>query len=142
MRFRWSRSPRVAITLICGCALISLFVFQYSTWRKHAREGSLVSEQFVGRYEPLGEFLPVDSEVGFVIDESHAREELIHPHARLAIAQYALSPRRVASNAVSHWVIVDSDCPEAVPDVAVSRRWKQVADLRNGVRLYRTDARE
>lgn len=142
MRFRGSRSPRIAIALLCGCALISLFVFQYSTWRKHANEGSLASERFARRYELLREFLPADGEVRFVIDEAHASEKLLHPHARLAIAQYALSPRCVVSKTASPWVIIDSDCPQVVPDIALSQHWKQVADLRNGVRLYRTDGRK
>ena len=56
----------------------------------------------------------------------------------MRLAQYTLSPRRVAGNAASPWVIIDSDRPEIVPEIAASARWTLVADLRNGVRLYRT----
>ncbi len=73
----------------------------------------------------------------FVVGERHLDPELISPDGRMRLAEYTLSPRRVAGNAASPWVIIDSDRPEIVPDPA-SARWTLVADLRNGVRLYRT----
>ena len=66
----------------------------------------------------------------------------MHPDGRLYLAQYALSPRRLAEGTASRWVIVESDCPEIAPEIATSAHWTLLADLRNGVRLYRTGVKE
>ena len=66
----------------------------------------------------------------------------MNTEGRLFLAQYALSPQRLASCVASRWVIVESDCPETVPEIAASAHWTLLADLHNGVRLYRTDVKE
>ncbi len=58
MRFRCHRSPRTAIALICGCTLVSLYLFQRNLWCYYAEQGPGVCEQLVGRYEPLRPFVP------------------------------------------------------------------------------------
>ena len=141
MRFRCKRSPRVAVAAICGCSLVSLCVFQFDVWHFCATHGRSMSEQFVDRYAPLAPLSPTEEELRFVVDKQNADPEVIHPVARIGLAQYALSPRRVARDAVSRWVIVDSDRPDIVPEIAASGHWTLVADLRNGGRLYRTDLR-
>jgi hypothetical protein len=134
-------SPRAAIAVICGCTLVSLYLFERDTWRAAAQVRS-VPEQFLARYEPLGPLLPPDEAARFLVDLDHADVARMHPSARLYIAQYAVSPRRLWDKAVSHWVVVDSDRAEALPEIAASAHWRLVADLHNGVRLYRTDARD
>ena len=61
---------------------------------------------------------------------------------RSGLAKYAVLPRRLEEKVASRWVVVDSDCPEIVPEMAVVGRWKLILDLHNGVRLYRTDLKE
>ena len=92
-------------------------------------------ERFVARYEPLRPLLPKEEVTGFVLDERHAETKRLHPGARLFLAQYAVSPRRLTQDAASRWVVVDSDRPAVVPDVAAKGHWTLLADLRNGVRL-------
>ena len=58
MRFRCRRSPRVAMVLICGCTLVSLYLFQHKAWHDYAAEPRSVPEQFVARYEPLRRWCP------------------------------------------------------------------------------------
>jgi hypothetical protein len=142
MWVRRRRSPGAAITLVCGCALVSLYLFQRDAWRDCATHDQYSPERFVARYEPLLPLLPREEVTGFVLDERHLETKRLHPGARLFLAQYAVSPRRLTQDAASHWVVVDSDSPEVVPDVATKAHWTLLADLRNGVRLYRTDVKE
>jgi hypothetical protein len=141
MWFRRNRSPRVFIVLVCGCTLIGLFQYQHDLWRRYSTQNRSLAEQFVAKYEPLRPLLPTGETTRFLIDESHVDSNLMHPEGRLYLAQYSMSPRLVAHCAASRWIIVDSDCPEIVPDVAISAHWSLVADLGNGVRLYRTNVR-
>jgi hypothetical protein len=141
MRFSCRRSPRIAIATISGCALVSLYLFQRDVWHTYAVQGGNPAERFVGRYELLRPMVPIGEVTRFIVDEEHADTAAVPPSARVGLAQYALTPRRVASDAASRWVIVDSDCPGTVPKFAAKSHWTLVADLHNGVRLYRTDVR-
>ena len=142
MWFRRRRSPGAAIVLVCGCAALSLYLFQRDAWRDCLAHDQYSPEQFVARYEPLRPMLPKEEVTGFVLDECHTETTRLHPGARLFLAQYAVSPRRLTQDAASRWVVVDSDSPAIVPDIAAKAHWTLLADLRNGVRLYRTDRRE
>ncbi len=140
MSFRVCRRPRIAMLLISVCAVASVGAFQGNdVWRCYARNDN-GRARFVAKYEPLRPWLPADEVVRFVIDEPHIRSA---PAAieRLGLAMYAVAPRWLAEKAASRWVVVDSDCPEIVPEIAVSGRWTLIVDLHNGVRLYRTDAK-
>jgi hypothetical protein len=138
MRIRFRRRPDVAIVLICSSALLSLYVFLHLAWQTYFTTPRCPAEQCMDRYEPLGELLPAATVTGFLADQRHLDPEAMPLDARLYLAQYALSPRRLVGGATSRWVIVDSDCPETTPEVAASSHWILSADLRNGVRLYRT----
>ena len=142
MWFRYRRSPGAAIAAVCGCALVSLYLFQRDAWRDCATHDQYSPERFVTRYEALFPLLPRDEVTGFVLDGRHLETRRLHPGARLFLAQYAVSPRRLMQEGASRWVVVDSDHPELVPDVAAKSHWVLLADLRNGVRLYRTDVKE
>ena len=142
MRFPCRRWPGVAIALVCGCTLASLYLFQRDVWHGYATQECRSTEQFVARYEPLRPLLPTAEVTGFVLDKRHLDAGLMYPGARLFLAQYALSPRLLASRTAARWVIVDSDSPEIAPEMATSAHWTLTADLHNGVRLYRTDAKE
>ena len=129
--------PRAGVGLICGCSLAALFLFQYNRWRDLAQQPSNVEERFVAKYEPLRRYLPADEVIRFVVDEAHSDLAALHRDARLYLAQYAVSPRRLARDASSHWMVVDSDRADAAPEMAASAHWSLAADLGNGVRLYR-----
>jgi hypothetical protein len=142
MRFRCRRSPRAAVALICGCSLVALFLFQRNLWRDSAGQSSSVEEQFVAKYEPLRALIPTDEAAQFVVDEGRADLTALHRDARLYLAQYALSPRRLGRDVGSRWVVVDSDSADTPPGIATSAYWSLIADLHNGVRLYRADPGE
>jgi hypothetical protein len=142
MWFRHNQLPHIFIVLVCACSLIGLYQFQHDLWRTYAKQNLSTTEQFLAKYEPLRPLLPKDETTRFLVDESHADSKLLDPVGRLYIAQYAMSPRLVAHCDASNWIIVDSDCPEVAPDIAASEHWSLFADLRNGVRLYRTNVRE
>ena len=65
----------------------------------------------------------------------------MHPEGRRFLAI------RVVASAVNqmHGIALGdrrSDCPEIAPEIATSAHWILLADLRNGVRLYRTGVKE
>ena len=142
MRFRCRRSPRAVIMLVCGCTLVSLFLFQRNIWRDYATQGQSAEEQFVAKYVRLRPLMPTDEVARFVVDEGHADLNRLHRDARMYLAQYAVSPRRLARDVASRWVVVDSDDPDSAPEIATSAHWTLLADLHNGVHLYRTDLGE
>jgi hypothetical protein len=142
MRIRGKLLAPAFILLICGYSLVGIYHFQKDMWREYKAQNSNVPQQFITKYEPLRPFLPKGEVIRFLIDENHLDPKLMHPNGRLFLAQYAISPQLLNFDATSRWVIVESDCPESVPDIATSAHWTLVADIRNGVRLYRTDKRE
>jgi hypothetical protein len=142
MRFRGKLLAPVFIVLVCGYVLNGIYHFQQDSWRDYKAQVPCLWQRFIAKYEPIRPLLPKGETICFFIDESHADANLVPPYGRLFLAQYAISPQLLNFNATSNWVIVDSDCPESVPDIAASDHWTLVADLRNGVKLYRTDIRE
>ena len=79
MRFRCRRSPRVAMVLICGCALVSLYRFQHKAWHAYATEPRSVAEQFVARYEPLRWLMPATAVTGFLADDAISMRQSCTP---------------------------------------------------------------
>lgn len=133
------RSPQAAILLVCGCAVCHLALFQFNLWRRCAAQKTS-QLQIAARYEPLSQFLPKDETARFVLAEDHPEKP--DYFARLFMAQYAASPHRLVKDGGTRWVVVDSGRPDVATAVAGSTRWQLAADLRNGVRLYRTDVGE
>jgi len=131
--------PQIAVVLICGCTLVHLAVLDCGFWYRDATQERNGAERWIAKYEPLRDWLPADEAAQFTIDQSHADRQRLHPDARLYLARYAVSPKRLSAEATSRWVVVDSDCPDIEPAGAVSGRWPLIVDLRNGVRLYRID---
>jgi hypothetical protein len=142
MRFRGKLLAPAFIVLICGYSLVSIYRFQKEMWCEYKTQSSSLPQQFVSKYEPLRPLLPRGEVIRFLIDENHLDSKLMPPNGRLFLAQYAICPRLLNFSATSRWVIVDSDSPESVPDIANTAHWTLVADIRNGVRLYRKDKRE
>jgi hypothetical protein len=138
MWLRGHRQPRTAILLICVCAVASACWFQgHDVWYFYARHGN-GREQFVARYAALRAWLPADEVVRYVVDASNV-DQAPPASERYGLALYAVSPRRMAADVASRWVVVDSDRPAMAPKIAVSGHWRLIVDLHNGVRLYRTD---
>jgi hypothetical protein len=139
---RRQHSVHWAVALICGGALVSLAVFQYDA--RHPRNASVEAarEQFAAKCEPLAPLLPSGEVIRFVLDRSHRDPTWTDLGGWLYLAQYVLSPRLLAADAPSQWVIVDSAGPESVPEIAIKSGWTLVADLHNGMRLYRTNVPE
>jgi hypothetical protein len=142
MQFQVRRSPRAAIAMICGCSLVALFLFQRNLWRDCAGQEQSVQEQFVAKYEPLRPLMPTNEAAQFVIDEGHVDLQAMPRDARWFLAQYAVSPRLLGRGIASRWIVVDSDSTDTLPEIASSAHWSLIADLHNGVRLYRNDPGE
>ena len=142
MWFQSYRFPRIAIVLICGCALIALYQFQLDEHCSRRTQKISLPERFVNKYKPLRSLIPKGEVACFMVDKDHINTKLMEYDGRLYLARYATSPRCLVDGEPSHWIVVDSDCPEIVPEIATSARWTLIADLRNGVRLYQTDRRE
>jgi hypothetical protein len=139
MQFRWRRSPQIAVAMVCGTALVSLYLYQRDLWRDCATQHRTALEQIVAKYEGLRPLLPVGEAAGFVLDQQHVDPKLALFGARIGLARYAVAPRRLIETPDARWVVVESDRPEIVPEIAASAHWTLCADLRNGIRLYRTN---
>jgi hypothetical protein len=126
--------------LICLCALAG-FRTNWSLFR-HSRPASKGDspEAILARFEPLQRLIPDDAVLGFFVDERYADPKLFLPAGRLWLACYLLSPRTLDWSTDHALVIVDSGVPAPPPEMAQSKGWTLVADLHNGVRLFRTRA--
>jgi hypothetical protein len=140
MEMKRHPSPRLAIAIIYGCAVVTLLIFQYTTWQHYVTQSKSLCG-FPKRYEKLAPLLPDDEASRFVVDRSCTDLKKTSEAARLFLAQYVVSPKRIGSEVESSWVVVDSDCVDREPQIAKTSHWTLVSDLRNGVRLYRTDGR-
>jgi hypothetical protein len=142
MPFPIHRSPNLAVLLVCGCTLVSLCWFQYRAWYVEPARKPDATEQWIAKYAPLRPLLPRDEPTRFVVDADHLNNARMHPEGRLYLAQFAVSPRLLGDCRLSRWVVVESDSPETPAEIAARSHWTPVADLCNGVRLYRTDGKE
>jgi hypothetical protein len=133
------RRPRMAVMLVALCALGSARLISplVQFWRQPARAAE-APERFMTRFEPLAALLPPGQVTGYLFDEAHANLGLMHPDNRFYLAQYALVPHLVDRTPAHRLVIVDSDSPTATPEMALREHWTLVADLRQGVKLFRT----
>jgi hypothetical protein len=124
--------------LISLCALGNARVLPRALrpWREAPQPSA--PQLFAARFEPLGPLLPAQGVTGFIIDAAHTDREVPHPDARLFLAQYALAPRLLECSARHPLVIVDSDQPDALPEIAARGNWTLVAALPSGVKLFRT----
>jgi hypothetical protein len=137
MTRQWARWPRMALVLVCLAAIANVRMISHALRHRDVPKPGEIGP-FVARFEPLRPMLPEGSVTGFVLDREHAAPHPPHPEARFALAQYALCPRVVEELPLHELVIVDSDAPATPPAVARQCGWDLVADLGNGVRLYRT----
>ena len=129
MGLRWVPRPRLAIVLLSLCARASSRIV-WSTARelRQPPESNSV-EAVIARFEPLRRLLPEGAVTGFVGDSVE----------RFSWPSTALSPRVVERSSDHALVVVDADAL-ALPEAAAARGWTLVADLHNGVRLFRTHA--
>ena len=133
---RGALRPCLAILLICLSALASFRSTWLATGPSRQASAPKASEALPARFEPLQRLVPKDAAIGLLVDERYADPKLFHPVGRLWLARYALAPRQVDWLTDHALVIVDSGVP--APPPAKSRGWILVADLHNGVRLFRT----
>jgi hypothetical protein len=142
MKLFATRWPRAAVWLVCLAALGNARLIRDALRPENAHRKPVPADVFAARFQPLAAQLPPADVLGFWVDEAHADRELQHPGARLYLAQYVFSPRLIDLSFAHRWVIVDSDCPEIPPAIAVAQHWTLKADLHNGVRLYETQVKE
>ena len=130
--------PRIVLVCLCvwGLANIRLIV---STVRESRNPlAGYTPSAMIPRFEPLAQWLPEEAEAGYLLDEENADLKTHAPASRRSLALYTLSPRIIRPTTDCPLVIVDSDRPETPPKIAGQQGWTLVADLHNGVRLYRT----
>jgi hypothetical protein len=137
-RIRWLAYPRCAIVLLCACALANGRVAWNAVRHLGGPPDNGSPEVFIARFQPLAAWLPEGTMTGFVIDEAHTDSKRLHPDGRLGLAQYALSPHLLDPWRPRALVIVDSDDPEAMPEMAVRQGWTLIVNLHNGVKLFST----
>ncbi|MGO8690770.1 MAG: hypothetical protein ACLQLG_14195 [Thermoguttaceae bacterium] len=133
---RGALRPCLAILLICVSALASFRGIWLPTGASRQASAHNASEVLPARFEPLQRLVPKNAAIGLLVDERYADPKLFHPVGRLWLARYALAPRPVDWSTDHALVIVDSGV--SAPPPAKSRGWILVADLHNGVRLFRT----
>jgi hypothetical protein len=130
--------PRLAIMLLCLFALANIRIVPAALKRMGKPEPDQAGP-FLAKMMPLAARLPAEHVFGFALDDEHTDLAYYSFGARLFLTQYAFSPRLIEHSTAHRFVIVDSDAPEVVPRMAIEGHWSLVADLGNGVRLYRTN---
>ncbi len=139
MLVKRSLGPRLVLACICLWGLADVRVVFDAICRHGKTRPTYEPTVMVPRFEPLAQWLPDAVTTGYLLDSENTGAGPIHPEARIRLAQYALSPRLICRTTDCPLVIVDSDRPEKPPKIAQARGWTLVADLHNGVRLYRTE---
>ncbi len=142
MWIRRKHLSRLAILTICGCASVNLYLLQREAWRSpHIQDKKACMNKFL-RYKPLGPLLPKGEVTCFLFDGRLTNLSKKDRGRMFYLAQSAVSPRLIGIPKDFRWVVIDSGCPEDVPKIAAASHWTLQADLRNGVRLYRTNVKE
>ena len=93
--------------------------------------------QFLSRYQRLAPYLPGKCQIGYLVPPEEAESRKALHTARLELLQYALAPRMVDKFTDQEVVILDSDKPKAHAKDADHQDWELVADLHDGIKLYR-----
>jgi hypothetical protein len=147
-----SLSPRACVIAVCFCAIVGSARFLVGRCLLLVREMP-VEQQFLAKYAPLRDILPKEQAAEFMVDSEHADLDRFDLNGRFFLIQYAASPRlfkgwadfsrksatvaeQSEKDANSRIIVVDSDRPEVVPKIASSPKWRLLADLQNGVRVY------
>lgn len=129
---------RLALALFALCGLgigrLSLVSFQHA-W---SSPGGGTASRFIAKYETLKPYLSPQQPVGYLPDVSRMDLRALPLTGRLSLAQYALSPPIIEPLRDQPLILFESDDPQAMPDLAVEGRWTLVADLHNGLKLFRT----
>jgi hypothetical protein len=97
--------------------------------------------QLLERYRRLAAYLPGKCRIGYLAPTDEGETRKVLPTARLELLQYALAPRMIDKFTDQENVILDSDEPDARPSEAVRRDWELMADLHDGIKLYRAPRR-
>lgn len=93
---------------------------------------------FVARFEALKPLVRATPSLGYLSQAQNLDPKHPDPAKRLYLVQFALAPRLVEQRTDREWVIFDSDELAAAPEIATREGWTLVADLHNGVKLFRT----
>lgn len=130
------RTPRAAAILVAVCAIVHLAAAQWEAWRSDAAASESNAARWIKKYEPLRAWLSDDQLARFQVVQNAERDSL-HRDARLYLARFAVAPKRLAFDADSPLLIVDSDDParELPPD-----GFALLKDFGDGLRLYRVAA--
>jgi hypothetical protein len=128
-----------AIGLIALAALLTIR-WSIQTWGQVARGDEVT--HFLARCQRLGASLPATGRIGYIVRPQDVVLRKPIRRARLTLLQYALAPRVVEEFSDQELVIFDSDDPTAVPATAERGDWRLVADLDDGLKLFRTPERK
>jgi len=136
------RRIRAATLLIAICALGSARALPRALQLAQADPKPDATAALVARFEAIKAHVREQTSLGYLSDARHLDPRRSALLKRLSLAQFALAPRIVERTTNREFVIFDSDRPEATPDIATLEGWKLVADLQNGVKLFRTARHE
>ena len=134
--------PRFVLVCFCLWGLANFRLVLSSLREQGNPLARYTPSAMIPRFEPLGQWLPEATSAGYLLDEENADLQTHNPGSRLSLAMYTLSPRIIRQTTACPLVIVDGDRPETPPKIAEQQGWTLVADLHNGVRLYRTQRTE
>jgi len=138
MLLKGNHGPRIVLACLCLWGLANIRLVR-TTVREFVNPlATYTPSAMIPRFEPLGQWLPEATSTGYLLDEENADMQTHFPGSRFPLARYALSPRMIRRTTDCPLVIVDADRPETPPKIARQQGWTLVADLHNGVRLYRT----
>jgi hypothetical protein len=94
--------------------------------------------EFLARCRRLEPHLPASGRIGYRAPSALAQTHSPVKGDRLQLMRYALAPRIVEQFWDHELVIFDADDPALAPSQKESRGWRVVADLGDGMKLFRT----
>ncbi len=94
--------------------------------------------EFLTRCRRLESHLPAKGAIGYRAPPASEQARSPVKGDRLQLMRYALAPRIVEQFWDHQLVIFDTDDPALSPSPKESCRWRVVADLEDGIKVYRT----
>jgi hypothetical protein len=136
--FREPRRVWLAIAMITLAALSNFRLPIRSFGEVANGRSSDGIDEFLNRCRRLERHLPATGRIGYRAPPANPGARVTVKGDRLQLMRYALAPRIVEQFWDHQLVIFDADDRASSPSPGESRGWRVVADLEDGMKVFRT----
>ena len=116
MLLRGSLGSRLVLLCLCLWGLANLRLLLTSVREYRDPLARYTPSAIIPRFEPLRQWLPDGTVVGYLLDEENADLHTHHPESRFSLALYTLAPRTIRRTTACPLVIVDGNRPEVAAE--------------------------